>query len=192
MGKSMKEVSEELELIDRQDEINNITSIANEILVKDTIKARMPEDVFKNMFMVAIAVDDRKYDLLKMKWVEFAGGPYNEVELIDKNGVVVVTAPGLYKQPVVDDSNKLPFSEIGGEYLLRKDNLAGDVNGYMNKVVNELARRTSIDSTTETTRWNNIFKHYSKPACTAKAAITDKEVIKNIPNKDLEDMIDYD
>jgi len=99
------------------------------------------DEVFKPYFTGQKPVDENTPII--SKWVEYAGNVRTPVDLVDENGVVVETVPGIIRPTPADFVQGLgiDFRKLGTEYELLKDRNALEaelnVKRAMDKIANE-------------------------------------------------------
>ena len=164
-AREIKQISKELK-----------ESIANAVL---------PEKVFVEYFLDYFKDREKYADTpLLSKWVELAGGPYREVDIIDDNRNVLYTAPGAMMAPMVDyeNLNNIDFSRIASNYNMKKNITAVQGTNYLNGILSMVPNNIHTDVNKYINRWIAIFNRYDKPT----KATTSKRVTK--PDTDIFDI----
>jgi len=166
------------------------------------VKATMNEDIFREHFIEVLVngsddPDDKRIDF----WVNYAGDVYSEVDIIDIDGNVLYTTPGLFARATTNDDSKIPFSEIANTYELKKDGLPGEVDKFMNSITDSIIDKLGIDKTDNTIRWNLIYYEmydlldkYMKFKNGETTTINGDNEELQVENEEevLDDLIDYD
>jgi len=156
-------------------------------------KARMPEHVFKEHFMTPLAKE--KNGIAHMKYIEYAGGPYSEVDIIDNSGTVLYTCPPLYNRSNVDDNAKnLPLAQIAGTYELKKARMESEATNYMNEVVVGINNNVKIDESDASFKWSKIYSRYVEEEKNTSTVKNEAPVSTptSTQDEDLESYIVYD
>lgn len=108
------------------------------------------------------------------KWMEFAGGPYNEVNLIDDTGEVVLVVPRLFTRPNIN-FNSDEFYENIASYELKKNRLAVDGDRYLTNVMNNLPINVKLNKFTDDIKWKKIYDYFYKDSADDVPAVEDKQ-----------------
>jgi len=153
---------------------------------------RLPEYVFVENFLdfFRSGLTETKGKPLLLKWLELAGGPYNEVDIIDENGNVIFTTPGIYVRPNIDLTNKFSFNNMNKTYELQANRMKALGENYLAKQFGVIESQIRLpDATKNKLRWEKIFKYYDG----------DRNIFKedDTPQKDTTetsevDFLDYD
>ena len=164
------------------DELDNALQTDEYIL-----KAKMPEVIFKEAFLPTIAGKEIDNGVAIMKYIEYAGGPYREVDIIDRDGNTLFTCPPIYNRSINDVNKRMPYSQIAGTYELKKARLAMEANNYMENVAVGIANTITIEETSSEFKWGKIVDRYYKQEDTKESS--NNEINRNIIN---DDFINYD
>lgn len=142
----------------------------HDMLVNRIDKTKITEECFKNNFLPffsgqAEMKDVNTYSNFYNNWIQVAGTPMNEVEVIDNSNNVIFTVPSLLDTNIVKvmvKPNK-SFSQIFDEFNLRKKSITGNSASILqNDIDNKLDEAIdpkSIYNETEK-KWQNIFSRY--------------------------------
>lgn len=138
-------------------------------LSKDS-KAKLPEFVFKQYFLDffkdyhKLSANDKDKSPLYAKWVELAGSEYNEVDVIDSNGEVIFTTPGLLAKPVVDfaRARQSRVNDIANDAKLHNRTDIEKTNFINSKITSIMNGMITVDNNTEAKRWSKILKRFDK------------------------------
>jgi len=132
-------------------------------LVEDAPISSIPEFVFKEYFLEYF----RSGGLLETdtplinKWVELAGGPYNEVNVVDKQGNTLYTVPGLYCRPAVGENlSNVNFSNIVSEFNLRSNRIHSDGINFLTGALSGMDGGISTEYQEYLIKWNTILSQY--------------------------------
>ena len=177
---------ESAELKTLSSNINELNDALNE--PSNVLKAKLPEAVFKEFFLPGLSGEIKENDVTLMKYIEYAGTPYSEVDIIDDEGKVIFTCPPLYKRSINQlEKDPIPYTEIAGTYELKKTRMASEATAYMSEAVADIRSDVKISKDTSEDKWNNIFNRYKTP---------NTETADNNPtvsdDEDLDEIIDYD
>ena len=165
------------------DELDNALSMDEFI-----VKAKMPEVIFKEAFLPTIAGIEKDNGVAMMKYIEYAGGPYREVDIVDKDGNTLYTCPPVYNRSVNEGNRRLPYSQISSTYELKRARMAIEANNYMHNVSVNIADSVVIEETSSEFIWGKIVDRYFKPTT------TDNNASNTETNRDIIDdgFINYD
>ena len=167
-----------------------ITNIHDE-LVNSIDNSKLPEIYFKEYFLDYFKSGVNESNVaLDLKWTELAGGMFNEVDITGDDGKVIYSVPPLYAHPSTNGHaiENIDFRNIAIEYGMRSNRLETDGTNYLNKALSGLDKQVvSSDVKEISTRWNNIFKRYDKPASGKETSMV-KPHISGM----LDDMLEYD
>ena len=144
-------------LKDSIDELDNALSMDEFI-----VKAKMPEAIFKEAFLPTIAGMEKDNGVAMMKYIEYAGGPYREVDIVDKDGNTIYTCPPVYNRSVNDNNRRLPYSQIASTYELKKARMAVEGNNYLHNVSANISDSVVIEETSSGFIWGKIVDRYYK------------------------------
>jgi len=184
---NLKEYSKKLTTIKTDAVKQQINDVASELLVIEN--AKLLESVFVEYFLdhFKSGLSDI-HSALTLKWIELAGSPFNEVDIVNDNGEVIYTVPPLIIRPDINDSvENMNFQNIIATYQLKKNNMAALGTNYINGQLNNVG--SGIEAPNKniyTERWHNIFKRYAQP----EEHINKVAKVKTIDN--LDNFIDYD
>lgn len=145
--------------------IKAVIGAMHDELVTQKEKQYIPEIVFKETFlgffktMSAEGIDDT----LAKKWVDFAGSPYNEVDVIDKTGNVMYTVPGLLSRPNVDKAlgKNVNFDKMVTTYELKRNRLPEVGDRYLAAELDNIPNSITANVAEDALRWKQIFDRYS-------------------------------
>lgn len=148
--------------------INDISKELNESTEQNAV---VPEIVFKEYFLPMFKrfatkkLDKNQDDNLLRKWIELAGGPYSEVDVIDTKGNKIFTVPSVYTRNVADISklDDVNFTDIGIKHEQYKNILPQQGENYANKTIKNLPKFINSSKThaSEQNRWVEILTKYN-------------------------------
>jgi len=172
--------------------LKNFISESYESLVVEKSKVYLPESVFVEYFLDFFKSNGHQ-DMttpLSLKWIELAGGPYNEVTVIDAMANELYTVPSIYSKPNIDadKSNSMNFSNMASEFKLRSNRIVEDGTNYLNNQLSGVDNMVGVSDDASVNTWKAIFQRYdkSKSNDTASIAKTKPALSK------LTSMLDYD
>jgi hypothetical protein len=157
-------------------------------LVTEAPKGKIPEDIFIGYFLPFFAGEktaDRNQPVFA-QWVSIAGSPTAAVDIIDKDGSVKVTVPGLFNSDIMRSqySSDVSMRSIFEQYELYNNNLPVVANNFLDKAftakTNNL-KPITINKSEED--WQKVLSMYGYKT---------KASLKNIPTSDTDNDIDYD
>jgi hypothetical protein len=125
-------------------------------------RAKMSESIFKSAFLPTIAGKEKDTGVTIMKYIEYAGGPYREVDIIDREGNVLYTCPPVYNRSNNDNNKRLPYSQMAATYELKKARMASEADVYMHNVASGINNSVVIEETSSEFIWNKIIDKYYK------------------------------
>lgn len=194
MGDTLKQIAANLQNEDMAVLKANIDDL-DKALEQDSfmVKAKLPEQLFKEVFLPAITGVDKNGGVAVMKYIEYAGGPYREVDVVDKNGKTLFTCPPMYNRSDTKNNNNIPYSQIASTYELKKARMANEANRYMQDVAGGISRNIVIEESSSEFKWNKIVERYTLPS-NQEQSISDniESVANDNENKIDDDMINYD
>ena len=167
---------------------NIIKDIRNGIVEREINK--MPESVFKEFFLPYFNGEEEitNDNHIIAKWVEFSGGVYNPVDIVDNSGEIITRIPQLIKNSDTnrDKSNSIDYSTIVSEFNLRskRSSVAGDA--YLDKTLNVVGKTIIEDESGSKSDWAKALKVFKTQSVNKRKS----SVTKN--DDDLSDMLEYD
>lgn len=155
----------------RPDFINTVFGELNRIAEDDI--ARLPEDIFIEVFMPLFAGEELKHpkEATIAGWISVAGTPYKEVDIFDKaTGKVLFRCPPLFDyngiNPVrsVADRQNRPIAEVAAMAEKLRMIHPKQSEHYL---VTELSKRSLLLNSgarlaQNVLRWNEVFKRYGR------------------------------
>lgn len=149
-----------------------IIEIENEL---DAAKVNevLPESVFKEYFLdFFLHPENYRESPLGYKWIELAGGPYNEVDIIDERGNFIFTAPSLCVAPALNSEgiHKYNFAEIAGNYNLQQKITSNSAANYLTVALAGVPELVATDVRKHVARLAMLHSRYGDDA-TAEPAV---------------------
>lgn len=191
MSDELKKIAEDMnnsDIKELKSTIDDLDKMLSEPV--ETNRAKLPESIFKNMFVEDL-IKNKGQGVIGAKFIEYAGGPYNEVDIIDNKGDTIFTCPPIYDRSSTDKKTKqIPFSEIAGTYELKKSRMPSEANKYMNDISSSIKNSVKVEENGNAYRWSVILNKYNDDAESKEDTIT--ESININTNKVDDDLIDYD
>lgn len=166
----LKQMSDKIKVEHMEHIGNMISTISNELKETTVQNATVPEIIFKEYFLPMFIrfatkkLDKNQDDNLLRKWIELAGGPYSEVDVIDSKGNKVYTVPSVYNRNVVNLSslNGVNFAEMGIRQKQYTDLSPQQGENYAIDMVKSLPKFINSAKTQaeEQNRWVEILTRY--------------------------------
>jgi len=162
MGEGLNNIAQQM----RDNKNAAISSLIDDIhkdMIDNVQNATIPYDVFGAYFL-----DHFKYGgvmdneaPLTLKWLELAGGPYGEVDIVDNNGNIIITTPGMFCRPDIDDNvSGVDYSNLVSEYNLRANRLHADGVNYANTNLSGVGDGIKTKHDEFNFRWEAVFNRY--------------------------------
>lgn len=152
---------EKVEVVELKQHINDLDEAFNG---SDNVrKATLPEKVLKDFFIPGFLDTDNKDNVAVMKFIEYAGSPYSEVDIINERGEVIFTCPPMMNNSKSDTGKNIPYSELAGTYELKKARMIQEADQYMSGVAGGIASTVEIAKDNSTFTWNKIIEKYTVP-----------------------------
>jgi len=80
--------------------VNGELNVICDNIAESRANAVLPEAVFVEYFLDYLRNPSVQPESTLMgKWIELAGGPYNEVDIINQEAAVLFTVPGVFAKP---------------------------------------------------------------------------------------------
>ena len=154
-------------------EIKELGNVVTKALVEDVPRHKMPEIVFKDMFLdhfKSVANRTSTDNTLSLAWIGLAGSPYAEVDVIDSASNVLFTVPGLLARPSIsnDAMSNYDMSNIAANYKLKSNQMQVVGERYMAGAINGLDQAVKKEDNSSAARWQAILHRYDKPASDGK------------------------
>ena len=132
------------------------------------------------------------------RWIDIAGSFYGEVDIVDNQGTVICTCPGIYKSLDIDSNvNNIDFTSVAREFMHRSNHFLASGTHYLNSALNYVGTNLHENTKANINNWNTILKYFRdkrdgiKP--TLAIADTKQASVKKqfeLPD-DLSDIIEY-
>lgn len=122
-------------------------------------RATIPESIFINVYLPVLATGnlDENSSIIK-DYINVAGGPYEEMDIVDHTGKVKATLPPLYAS--VEPTNDINVSALGMHY---QDVVAQGLPDRISDTTDTMVNMISDNVKVNTPGWDDIFNMY-KPA----------------------------
>lgn len=157
-----------------------IDSITKTLEESKNEKAIMPESVFKTFFLdffYKFANHEVESTTL-LKWIELAGGPYNEIDIVDNNANVLFTVPPVYVKPVFVKADGFNVSELPTTFEQKNSVSPKSANSFLNSKLTEIKSTAVVDGNNVQMVWISIFKRYGLG--TSKNTVANKKVSEDL------------
>jgi hypothetical protein len=154
--------------------INNSYSV----LVTEAPKNKIPEDIFVNYFLPFFKgekIADRKQPVFA-EWVSIAGSPTAAVDVIDKDGNVKITVPGLFNSDIMRSqyNSDVTIRNIFDQYELYNNNIPAVAKNFLDKAFTAKANNLKPTADGKSKEdWQKVLDMYGG---TAKITTKKKEV----------------
>ena len=166
------------------DEIYN--TIVNSTRAK--ISEKIFIDYFLEPFSSAKALASDSPDLAR--WVDLAGGFFNEVDIVDEQNNVVCTCPPIMKPLKIDEQvDNINFTNMAREYIHKTNHIKASGVNYLYGAINQIAHSMSPDTLDSINKWTSIINFYQDKINGKKPTIG---VVKQLSSKQTEEeLLDY-
>ena len=173
-----QDINKAVEQASEQDRINSIQTatdsrrkrellaIQEELENPELTHGKCPEYVFKEYFydFFKTGTNNVTNTNLALKWLDLAGGGYNEVDVINDEGETIFTVPSIISRPTINQtvSDQVDFINLG--HTIEQKNKW--MRGAGDKIASETLGRTKdtiLDNKSiedDKSRWRAIFKRY--------------------------------
>lgn len=150
--------------------VDSITNIEKE-LIETKENPRLPEYIFKEHFLDffkeygTMTKEDKHKAPLYQKWLELAGSEYGEVDIIDNQGNVLFTTPGLFARPKInfEHTTAVKLNDTAHNSMNRFNRTSAESINYVNnKVAKTMSGILEADNQDELNRWNTIVNKYKE------------------------------
>jgi len=136
--------------------------------IHDNIKASvvnsiLPENIFIEYFLDFFRYPDKHKDSpLLSKWMELAGGPYNEVTIVDVNGNKLYDVPGAYMPPSAnfEKLSSYSFYSIASNYKMKQAITMVQATNYISNILSTVPELLRPNVNKYINRWISIFSRY--------------------------------
>lgn len=142
----------------------------------------MDEHRFVAVFLPMFAGDEvqhyREYGANIATWQLHAGGPFNEVRIVNKQGVELFRVPPIFNSNAIkplDGTGQATGIPSIADMLARANMIAKQGPGAYDRYMREELERRSFmftsenDETAYIQRWNEIFQRYNRPLIAVNA-----------------------
>ncbi len=149
-------------------DIKDIFEKLNAATEKET--KSMSEGAFKEIFLPMFLGEESKHGMKMANWINYAGGPFFSVKVVDDKGAVLFTVPPVYNRKALDDLGGLdaggrpmrPISHILTTYgqMARIGPNVGEnyINAELTKRFDVMKKDVDFLATLKV--WKDIFTRY--------------------------------
>ena len=147
--------------------------------------AKLPEIVFKDYFLdnfKLIAAGGEVDNAVTLSWIDIAGGPYAEVDVVDNAGNVLFRVPGLMARPTVDHSRLkgTSFNTIAAKYQAEANRLQVQGDRYLHGALSGIDQAVGANGPDDpASRWKAIFDRYADKSLVATTKTKKKDELEN-------------
>lgn len=142
---------------------------AHQAIMDDSIKGRLPENIFVDYFLPYFSgnLPINKTSKVLTDWISVAGSAVAEVDIIDREANVLFTVPPIMDTTVINPASFDSDHSLAGiyrEYGLRANNLKPAAERFL---LTELDTATDIITAPSSIKekntvvWDDIFKRYN-------------------------------
>jgi len=179
--------------IEKQKILNEVEMIGKTILdpLGAIEKNKLPENVFVEYFLDFFK--DPNKDLnspILQQWLSIAGGPYNEVDILDHKGNIIYSVPSVYVETSIEsDINNKDFQSIADEYNLKSNRLKSEADAFLSQALRGADDMVVFKTDENRKRWAMIFARYKQQSSKPKnlpPAIAESKLEDN-----LDDYLEY-
>lgn len=132
------------------------------------IRGKLPEDIFVNYFLPYFVHREAGYpneEKIVQDWISVAGGPYNEVDIIDTVGKPIFTVPSLMNTSSFNPNNESEIKYADLVATAEAYRVMSDVhaNNFLQEALTVKFREVFAPTDkifTAEQRWFAIFKRY--------------------------------
>jgi len=135
-------------------------------LVTNISNAILPEAIFVEYFLDMFLHPEKHIEsTLRSKWVELAGGYYNEVDVVGNDGNKIFTVPGLMLADAIshDSIKGYDFPSIASYYSMKKSITSAQATNYLSGILSGVADAVRPNVEAHIARWSTIFERYATP-----------------------------
>lgn len=164
-------------------------------LVVEKKNPTLPEFVFKEYFLEffrsyhKLTKHDKDNAPLYAKWLELAGSEYGEVDIVDNEGNVLYTTPGLLARPKInfDHTAATKIDKLADDAINKYNRTPTEsANSIINKINKTMPNLIEEASTYEAAKWDSILKKYKTDEDKAKREVVfKKRRISKVVKEDL-------
>jgi len=145
----------------------------DELLTASIEKEVLPEDIFVEYFLDYFRDPvSQANTTLPSKWLEVSGGPYSEVDILDKTGKVIYTVPSLFISATIDPEimANYNFSDIAANYNMTMKITSTAAQNYLNTALSGLPEAILTDTRRHIAKLSAIFARYDTADATPETA----------------------
>ncbi len=194
----------ELELLasrlsnDRRAMLSADTDIIYNTIVKDN-RPKVNEKIFIQYFLEPFSnftkVPADSPDIAR--WIDIAGSFYGEVDIVDNQGTVICTCPGIYKPLAIDSNiNNIDFTNVAREFINKSNHFLASGTHYLHSALNYVDTNLHENTKDTINTWATILKYFRdkrdgiKPTLAVANKPVDVKKTFELPD-DLSDFIEY-
>ena len=144
-----------------------IDSIFDMLIVKsETYNHKLPEDIFINYFLPAFSGEVQLESSVMNDWIDVAGSPTNEVDIINTKNEVIFSVPSLFDTNVINTVTKSSAPTLKTIYEgfdMRNNNIPVAASAFLKNELDKKVSDITIEGNNNSTaRWATILKRYGK------------------------------
>jgi len=177
--------------------VTSISTLTDKLyaeIVESDANVVMPERVFVDKFLHGLAgINSSESKSTIINWLNVAGSPFSGVDIVNDEGELVITTPGLFTRPNIDmgKTSDLKLTSMTEQYMQIKNVDGVRADNFATSKLSSLPSSISIEEKVDMAKWSNVFKHYDKEL---KGDSIDKVIDNKKQETDLEDnlTVNYD
>ena len=95
------------------------------------------------------------------RWIDLAGSFYGEVDIVDVQGVVICTCPGIYKPLEIDSNvNNIDFTNVAREFINKSNHFLASGTSYLHSALNYVGTNLHENTKDNINNWASILKYF--------------------------------
>ncbi len=183
---------------DRQAVLAADTNEIFKTIVIDT-RPKVSEEIFIKYFLEPFS----NFNRLEVnspeiaRWIDIAGSFYGEVDIVDNQGTVICTCPGIYKPLAIDSNiNNIDFTNVAREFINKSNHFLASGTHYLHSALNYVDTNLHENTKDTINTWATILKYFRdkrdgiKPTLAVANKPVDVKKTFELPD-DLSDFIEY-
>lgn len=141
-----------------------IDSLCDDIIPTKTV---MPAYVFEARYLPAFKAASKEGldKAVAAEWANIAGNPYAEVDIVNDDGKVITTTPGLYSKPETnfEATTKINYGKLASEYNLYANRFPGEGKLYLATQLSPIQGQVKSSAKVDAAKWQEVFNTFDKP-----------------------------
>lgn len=150
----------ENQVFDEKNEFIKNVEDMYESIKNNSEKSYIEESVFVNEFLPYLVKGKDEKGITHL-WMEIAGGPFNEVDIV-KGGKHIGTVPPLMIMPeLIKSTNSLPMNEISHTFAQKNSRLKSEADNYSAGLAAEIDKRVDVIENGLNEKWKELGIKYN-------------------------------